>query len=262
MGLSLSVLIGLCFLLPGAAFVLGFSRLHNPNSPPTPLDQNFGFGLVVALLGALFFQGAWFALVLLCTSLLSLPEPSVGQFVALLAGESQSQHALDAAASMQRFPIRVVSYFLAITALGAIVGRVVNKRTKRRASASWYDLLRPTMADFVWLTVDVHMDGCCFLFAGVVREFCVGKNGDLERVVLAFAVKRPLDIDAKPQGSTKELADHWIEIPGEFVVLQVGDSKTLNVDYFFSDSDDEDGDLGGEDETASSIPKNSPSRSP
>lgn len=107
----------------------------------------------------------------------------------------------------------------------------INKRIRRRHSASWFDLLRPDGPDFAWLTLEIDMDGCCFLFAGVATEFSVDRTGQLERVVLQDAVKRPLRPPPKPKW--RESESPWVGIPGELLVLSVKYTKSINVDYYY-----------------------------
>jgi hypothetical protein len=83
-----------------------------------------------------------------------------------------------------------------------------------------------------------------------VQEFSVGKDGNLERVVLPYAIKKPLPPykkksadgvppeQAPPDASSgPELNDGWTEIPGEILVLQLKDSKTVNLDYFYEEEE-------------------------
>jgi hypothetical protein len=192
--------------------------------------------LVLAVLAALFFQGLWFALVDWSLRAFAAPTPSVSQFVALFTSGISTEPGAAAIDSLQLYPIRICFYWLGVTLVGWTLGRMLNKRMGRRLNASWYELLRPDDADFVWITAETHMDGTCFLFAGVVNEFSVDKTGNLERVVLGYAAKRPLF----PQAGTPEtpLGGGWEEIPGEFVVLQVKETKTINIDYYFEEKDD------------------------
>lgn len=232
MGLSLSVLVALCFLLPGMASVLGYSRLHSPDSPPTALDSHLSFGLIIALASALVLHATWFVGIEAITLLAGWPTPSVSQFVALLSGSpDQNPEFGKALESLQRYPMRITGYFLTIGVIAWHLGRMLNRRMRPNASASWYDLLHPNDPDFVWLTLDVHLDGTCFLFAGIARQISVDKTGTLERVVLANALKRPLHPDANAKRATP--SDRWVEIPGEFVVVQAKDITTVNVDYLY-----------------------------
>lgn len=231
MGLSLSVLVALCVLLPGATFVFGLTRLHSPTSPATPLDQHITVGLAVALVAALLFQGAWLGLWRLLLDWAGAPLPDVTQAVGLLAGDLKTNHAQDALASLQSYPIRIACYFVGLTLLTWYLGRKANGLLPNRRTASWFDLLRPQDAAFVWLTTDLHLDDQCYLFAGWVKEFSVAKCGNLERVVLGYAIRRPLNQPPAEEGI--DIGHGWMEIPGEFVVLQMGSAQTVNVDYFF-----------------------------
>lgn len=235
MGLSLSVLVALCFFMPGAAFVIGISRLHSSSRPPSSIEQHVSLGLVVAILAALFFHGIWLASFQLLLSTFQAPVPSVEQFASLLVGGVATEHGSEAVKSLQKYPLRITAYWLSVTLIAWHLGKTINKKIARNTDASWFELLKPSDADFVWLTAETHMDGSCFLFAGVVREFCVGKTGDLERVVLGFAVKRQLNPPLAQVGGT--LIGNWTEIPGEFVVLQMRGSNTINIDYFYEDDE-------------------------
>lgn len=231
MGLSLSVLVALCVLLPGAAFVFGLTRLHSPTSPATPLDQHLSVGLAIALAVALLFQAVWLAIWRVLLDCMGEPSPDVAQVLGLLAGDLKSIYSRAAAASLQAYPVRIALYFVGLTILAWYAGKKANSFIPNRRSASWFDLLRPKDAAFVWLTTDLHLDGECYLFAGWVKEFSVAKTGNLERVVLGYAIRRPLNQELTEEGIP--VGDGWIEIPGEFVVLQMESAQTVNVDYFF-----------------------------
>lgn len=236
MGLSLSVLAALCFLLPGFAFVLGVSRLHNPKSPPTPLDRHFSVGLLAALVAALFLHGVWFSLVQHVAERFFLPAPSVSQFVALLAGSVEKDPSFPSAVdSLNDYPLRISAYFFSIIVGAWVAGRACNRFIQRTPDASWYKLLKPEGPDFVWLTLEVDMDSSCFLIAGVVTEFSVDTAGSLERVVLEHAMKRPLHPPPVPKW--KAPTNPWIEIPGEFMVLLMRETRTVNVDYHYLPDD-------------------------
>lgn len=158
--------------------------------------------------------------------------------MALLGGKLDSAHGIAGVNSLQAYPVRIASYFLVLTALAWVLGRVANKRWKSPRMASWYDLLRvPKGVSFIWLTAEVHMNGCCYLYAGPVGEFSVDKNGNLERVVFnGIAAKRLLDVEA---GAGGDLGGGWSEVPGERFVLVTHDVRTINLDHFSIDEDKE-----------------------
>ncbi|MGF6463237.1 hypothetical protein ACVKU6_001726 [Stenotrophomonas sp. PvP086] len=243
---SLSVLVGLCIFLPGAAFVLGLTRLYNPSAPSSPIDQHFSAGLALAVAANVVIHGVGFSLATGYTRARGLPEPDVGPVLALLSGDLKSAWGKAGVQSLAEFPLRISAYFLTNTAIAWGAGILANRLIRLRPRASWSELLRPQEVSFVWLTTEVQLDGTCYLFAGPVQEFSVGKDGNLERVVLPYAIKKPLPPlkrksadgvppEQPPQGAASgaELNDGWTEIPGEILVLQLKDSKTVNLDYFY-----------------------------
>lgn len=245
---SLSVLVGLCIFLPGAAFVLGLTRLYNPSAPGSPIDQHFSAGLALAVAANVLLHGIGFSLTAGFTRAQGLPEPDVGPVLALLSGDLKSAWGMAGVQSLTEFPLRISAYFLATTTIAWAAGIMANRLIRLRPRASWAELLKPQEVSFVWLTTEVQLDGVCYLFAGPVQEFSVGKDGNLERVVLPYAVKKPLPLrkkrseiptfsDQRPQEaqSSRELDGGWIEVPGETLVLQLKDSKTVNLDYFYEE---------------------------
>ncbi len=243
---SLSVLVGLCIFLPGAAFVLGLRRLYNPSAPGSPIDQHFSAGLALAVAANVLLHGIGFSLTAGYTRARGLPEPDIGPVLALLSGDLKSAWGMAGAQSLTEFPLRVSAYFLTTTVVAWGAGILANRLIRLRPRAGWTELLRPSEVSFVWLTTEVELDGTCYLFAGPVQEFSVGKDGNLERVVLPYAVKKPLPLRKKKSAgatmpeeglqeapSGTELDGGWIEIPGETLVLQLKDSKTVNLDYFY-----------------------------
>lgn len=238
MGLSISVLVALVFVFPGAAFTFGLSRINSPRSPSTLLDQYVSVGLLVALSTSVLLHAVWLCGWQWVTHATTLPSPSVAQFVALLGGKLDSVNGIAGVNSLQAYPARIAFYFLVLTVLAWGLGRVANRAWKSPRKASWYDLLRvPDGVSFIWLTAEVHMDGCCYLFAGPVGEFSLDKNGNLERVVFnGIAAKRLLDVDAGDEG---DLGGGWSEVPGERFVLMTQDVRTINLDHFSIEEDTE-----------------------
>lgn len=247
MGFSLSVLVALTVLMPGAAFVFGLSRLHSPTSPTTMLDQHISLGLLLTVLTAFLGHGVAIYLLGLLSALWDFPAVDVAQVAALLAGDVKEESGTAALDSLRLYPARIALYFSSLTVLMWRAGKWTNTRLKSRKTASWFDLLRPAGASFVVITTDLQLDGQCFLYSGVVKEFSVAKSGNLERLVLAFSARKPLSKagvpvveDGEEVGSPKSLGHGWLEIPGEFVVLQMTAAQTINLDYFFEDEEEHD----------------------
>jgi hypothetical protein len=245
---SLSVLVGLCIFLPGAAFVLGLTRLYNPSAPGSPIDQHFSAGLALAVAANVLLHGICFSVATGYTRAHGLPEPDVGPVLALLSGDLKSAWGKAGVQSLTEFPLSISAYFLTATTIAWAAGILANRLITLQPRASWAELLKPQEVSFVWLTTEVQLDGVCYLFAGPVQEFSIGKDGNLERVVLPYAVKKPFPLRKRKSASgtcpdsglqeaqsSKELDGGWIEIPGETLVLQLKDSKTVNLDYFYEE---------------------------
>ncbi|HZH43463.1 MAG TPA: hypothetical protein VEY50_05220 [Lysobacter sp.] len=236
MGLGLSALVALLLLLPGIAFVLGLTRLHSPASPVTPFDQHFSLGLILALVAAIGLHAAGLAIAELGHRLLKVPGPATAQALALLAGQLNVPEAQAALVSLERYPIRIAIYLLALVGAGFQAGRLLNPHLKSRDTASWSGILnQQDGVEFVVLTAEVNHGGKTYLYSGFLADYRIGRDGVLERVVFRdYAARRLLDDDQLAGG---EGMDAWTEIPGEAFVLQTRDVKTVNVAYYYAADD-------------------------
>lgn len=123
---SLSVLVGLCIFLPGAAFVLGLRRLYNPSAPGSPIDQHFSAGLALPVASNVLLHGIGFSLAAGYTRSRGLPEPDIGPVLALLSGDLKSAWGMAGAQSLTEFPLRIPAYFLTKTVVAWGVRNLAN----------------------------------------------------------------------------------------------------------------------------------------
>lgn len=252
MGLSLSVLVALILLLPGAAFVFAVTRLHNPTAPSTGLEQQLSLSLAVALIAAICGHLLMLAVLQAGSWIFpSLHRPNLMAVIQLLGGHTNPS-AASAPRALSEHPFCVGIYIVVVTLVMWTIGKRLNKRLDRKEPADWYQLLKPDEVDFVVLTADFTFSGETVLFKGVVLEFRTSKAGDLERVVLGIAARKsfalaglpqPVQADSMATANEGEVEDGdrslgygWIEIPGEKVVLQMRDAKTVNLDYFWTEA--------------------------
>lgn len=252
MGLSLSVLIALVLLLPGAAFVFAVTRLHSPTAPSTGLEQQLSLSLAVALLAAIVAHVVGLLVLQAVVWLVpSLHRPDLVAVIQLLGGHT-SPAAAQAPRALGEHPVCIGAYICLVTAAMWFAGKRANKMLQDREQADWFRLLRPEGVDMVVLTADFVMGGQTVLYKGIVKEFRIAKTGDLERVVLVIAGRKPLAAASLPvpvngavdadqptlteeqQEPARSLGHGWVEIPGEAVVLQMKDAKTVNLDYFWT----------------------------
>jgi hypothetical protein len=235
MGLSLAVIVAICFMLPGAAFVAGFTRLYDASTPQSPLDQHLSLGLLAAVVVSIAAHGFAIALLRHYLGALESPELSVRQALGLLSGDAESVYASQALASIHRYPVRIAAYLTVLPVLCWLLGYLVNLAIEDHP-ASWYAILKPKdpmgLIDFMWITVELSLNGKCFLYAGPIKGFYLDKTGNLERVVFFRAARKAFD---DRDGARKDYGDDegWSDIEGESFVLQMKDSRTVSVDYIY-----------------------------
>lgn len=235
MGLGLSALAAILLLAPGLAFIVGLGRLASSAGPSTGIDQHVSIALLAATVASLFFHGAALTVASGWCWLFSLPDPDPSQVLALLAGKGDAPGFRAAEASFSAHPISIAWYFLATTVVAWRVGLRFSRSVRVRDP--WYLLLRPDdpEVDFVVLTVNVQIDDCCHLFTGLLQDFSTSSDGKLERIVLSYAARRRYSGPESVAPRGHPLGNGWIEIPGEFLVINLDPLATINVDYFYID---------------------------
>jgi hypothetical protein len=226
-GLSITVLVVVVFLLPGATFVIALQR-DAPQARQSPLDAQISETLAKAVVVAIALNAVWYGVWWRLCDQLGLPLPDASAFFAL-AGAERAPEAERAFRGVGQYPLRVATYFCALTALGTILGsaiRLVRARIRgRRDAAVWGRVLSPLGVEFVGLTLDVDLSGTTFLYTGILRDYALDRNGDLERVVLETTMRKPMPLSGAGP-------DAWTSISGEFVVIRVSRASTVKVDYF------------------------------
>lgn len=243
MGLGLAALTAITLLLPGIAFVLGLTRLYNQSVPATALEQHFSIGLIISIVAALAFHAAALPIAAWVAIHSSLPAPEPSQIIFLLAGVVDKPGAEAAIASVRDHTTAICLYFIIASLAAWRIGKLTNYFLPNRIAANWFDLLKPDSgADFVVMTTDIVLGDHCHLFTGVVKDFNIAKDGALSRVVLFPAAKKVLHAAGtqltatSPKQHSTFSGPGWIDIPGEFLILQMESVRTVNLDYWFVDA--------------------------
>jgi len=235
-----SVILGLLYVLPGILFVSGLTRLFSTKTP-SPFDGQLSSGIIVALPAAMLMHVIGIASAHVAARLIDTPVPDAGQALVMLLGDAKSEAASTAIANAGEHWVAIGSYFVLLGLFSFAVGKYANRFFRHRRRADWYDLLRHE-ADMLWLTTDMQIGGVAHLFAGMLKDFKVSADGALERVVLIGAVRRTLK---RPSQTEIESGDEtyqqggWVPIPGEYVVLDMRSSHTVNVDYWYLEQEQE-----------------------
>lgn len=236
MGLGLSALAAIVVLLPGFAFIIGLGRISSPSAPSTFLDQHVSVGLVLSVVAALLAHTLALPFAAIAAAIFGLGEPDPTKALPLLAGNVQVGNGQADSNALGDHPLAVAIYFSTVTICSWLLGRTV-ARLFPVARPGWHQLLRPAEdnVDFVVLTVDGQIDGVCYLFTGIVSDFFIDGSGRLVRVTLSYAARRAFSGPESKIPRGHYLGDGWVEIPGEFLVLSLSETATVNVDYFYID---------------------------
>jgi len=95
---------------------------------------------------------------------------------------------------------------------------------------------------YVSAIVDVGKDS--YVYWGIVEDFSFDGAGNLDRVLLTFAHRRPLQSDRQVDDDATDETDssvfddsRFYEIRGDFLSIRYADMKNINVDYFWVTED-------------------------
>ena len=252
MNVAFSALLVFLLLLPGFLFRTYFKRAEK-----VVLDiKPFGQAAIDAFLTALVLDLVWYAL----SSALTGARADFKALLTLVAGEKSSE--LEGAiAELARDPWHPGLFFASLYAFAIVAGfslrRIVTRLKLDRRGAPlanllrfdtpWYYLFtgydRAAPPNGVAIGAVVSLGGIAYLYTGVLVEYFLDDQGQLNRLVLASAARRPLsedapeESDASPsEGSAAVEAspradERFYPIEGDYFVLRYSEVLTLNVRY-------------------------------
>lgn len=109
-------------------------------------------------------------------------------------------------------------------------------RMLRFNGAPWYYLLSGTgfeedkRPDMVAISAFVDVAGEAYLYVGLLEEYFVDQEGNLDRLVLSEVSRRPISKD-KDLSQDDKKSDRFYPIDGDYFVLRYSEAITLNVEY-------------------------------
>ena len=241
MNLALPALVVFILLLPGFIARSRIKRVERATLDYSP------FGQVVseAVAWALVLHLVWVGLLPWLTPMALRPDVVLRLFSAEPAAQTW---ALEAVAAQAGWVTLYFSSLLAFAYLGPMAFRrwVSRRRLDRHdaplgqlfrfSGAPWYYLLSSAdfhaddVPDFVSISAIVDVSGQPYLYIGLLEDYFLNQDGDLDRVILQQVMRRPLAKD-KPEGSSARDLSRFYPVDGDYFVLRYSEMRTLNVEY-------------------------------
>jgi hypothetical protein len=148
----------------------------------------------------------------------------------------------------------IVKYFLSIYVGSYLLGTLAQKSVIKykldrhpilsdlsRFDTPWFYLFKgfnddADGADFVKLAVTLPHVGSTYLYYGILEDFFLTDDGQLERIVLSSVVRRKLEADDLITGNDQErssdITHRFYEILGDRLILKYTDITSLNIEYY------------------------------
>ena len=81
-------------------------------------------------------------------------------------------------------------------------------------------------------------NGSSFLYYGVLEDFYLDSSGQLNRVVLSDAMRRPIESDDSNSSftstySSSNATTRFYDIKGDRLILKYEDIKNINIEYLY-----------------------------
>jgi hypothetical protein len=263
MNLALPALIIFALLLPGIIYRYTYARgpwsWANPTSLRTISDE-----LAYSVILAVGLHSVWVSL-----------SRALGYYVdfaaliAFLSGNfgKDSSLLLPSIAAFAAHQASVATYFLSIYAGSATLGILshavvrltgLDLRTRSlRFENQWYYLLTGEVLGFangipfdqlpsgVYVSAIIDQGKESILYWGIVEDFSFDAEGELDRLILSLAHRRPLHSDRESTDPTRTMPidsripnrpdedERYYEIRGDYLVIRYADVRTINLEYFW-----------------------------
>ena len=106
----------------------------------------------------------------------------------------------------------------------------------RFSRAPWYYLLsgadfeEDASPDFIAVSSIVNVAGQAYLYTGILDDYFIDHEGNLDRLILQEVMRRPMADDKTPDTVGREV-DRFYPIDGDYFVLRYSEAITLNIEY-------------------------------
>ena len=106
-----------------------------------------------------------------------------------------------------------------------------------RFNAPWYylltgaDFIKGSEPDLISISAIVNIAGQPYLYNGVLDDFYVNADGELDRLILEMVTRRPLSSDKSTAPAETENTTRFYPIDGDYFVLRYSEAITINIQY-------------------------------
>lgn len=241
MNIALPAILIFIILLPGFVARSRLKRVERTIIDHSPFGHAMAEGvLLAALLHLLWIAGVEYLTQWRFTPERLLPLISADQKVQAPALEALAQHFN-----------QVAFYFLSLLfgsyAIPSAVRRLTTRyrldihdhpfsRMLRFNGAPWYYLLsgadfeEDRQPDLIAVSALVDVAGDAYLYLGLLEDFFVDQEGNLDRLILSEVMRRPMSKDKGQQADGSD-SQRFYPIDGDYFVLRYSEAITLNVEY-------------------------------
>lgn len=226
----------LILIIPGFIFQNSYEKVENTTIEKKPFDVSSSLAFFYALL--------------LHALLISVVVPLSGNqinyeiCIKLLTGVKSipdaDLHVISSNIS------KIILYFASSFFLAFVFGKLFQKliftlnpykSSKYAFDTPWYYELKGKLsetqdAELIKLSCLVDSKNTSFLYYGFLENFYLDSNGQLNRIVLSGAMRRPIESDdANFSTSTSEA--RFYEVKGDRLILKYEDIKNINIEYLY-----------------------------
>lgn len=233
MNIAFPTLLIFLLILPGFIFNSNYYYLENTPIDYKPFAQRTIRCIFISILFHLFFISLiyWFSSYRIDFSVI----------LALLLGSGDEKLAIENILKNIELIILYwlilysTAWFSGLVARKIIVKFKIDKYIKfMRLDNKWfylfsgYDLgINSDLIAYVGFIIE--LGGIPYLYSGLLEEFFLDENGNLDRLVLYGAQRRKIDKDENQQSENKE---RFYEISGNYFVVQYSEIKNLNIKFY------------------------------
>ncbi len=233
MNIALPAFILLLFVVPGYLFLSAFERKENTRFEAKPFDVFSAQALVAALILHCVAVALLFYFV---TSKISLD-----LLLKLLLTYKLSKSDL---AILHNKILYILTYFGALSLAAFFFGKIAQKMrfwlnpykdSRFSYNTPWYYELKGKLstaesAEFTKISCMLQSGGSTYLYYGILEDFYLTQNGELDRLVMSEVVRRPLHDDETPENSG---ADRFYSIKGDRLIIKYSEIQSLNIEYLY-----------------------------